>query len=233
MRNKQENDYRNNRSDTEPRWLHSHHHGENSDRGNYTVDSHFNRGRGEYDEDYLDDASFNSNADQGYMYPQGRFQAGGAQYMGQDFTRQGNSSDDNMYGMTFTPQNRFNSGRHYDARADYSNSDYSSYREQREPRNPYGMADERFGHELNRDRRNDDYSGHSSMGDMESYRRYEAHDPNYDNDYRGGFASRNYTPGATHYGEGSYYSNLDRWRGEQDRGDNYGRSRGSNNNRNR
>lgn len=231
MRNRRENDNRNNLTNTEPRWLHSHHHGENSDRGNYTVDSHFNSGRGEYDVDYMDDTSFNSNDDQGYHYPQGRFQHGGAQYMGQDFAQQNRTSDDNMYGMTFTPQNRYNSGRHYDARADYSNRDYSAYREQHEPRNRYGLADERFGHDVSRSNRNDEYMGHSSMGDIESYRRYEQFDPRYDNDYSGGFAGRNYTEGADHYGEGSYYSNLDQWRGEQDRSDN--RGRGSRNNRSR
>ena len=54
MRNRQESEYRESRREEEPRWLHRHHHGESSDRGNFTVDSHFNRGRGEYDVDYLD-----------------------------------------------------------------------------------------------------------------------------------------------------------------------------------
>ncbi|MBB6610046.1 hypothetical protein H7F15_03265 [Pontibacter sp. Tf4] len=232
MRNRQENDFRNNQTDTNARWLHRHHHGENSDRGNYTVDSHFNSGRGEYDVDYMDSASFNSNDDQGYHYPQGRFQAGGAQYMGEDFAGRGQSTDDNIYGMTYTPQNRYNSGRHYDARADYSNRDYSDYREQHTPRSRYGLADERFGHEVSRGNR-DDYSGHSSMGDIESYRRYEQFDPRYDNDYSGGFAGRNYTDGADHFGEGRYYSNLDRWRGEQNQQQNYGRGRGRRSDRDR
>ncbi|WP_204281966.1 hypothetical protein [Pontibacter burrus] len=231
MRNRQENDNRRNYSDTEPRWLHSHHHGQSSERGNYTVDSHFNRGRGEYDTDYLDDSSFNSNADQNYSYPEGRFQAGGAQYMGKDFTRNSRSSDDNLYGMTYTPRNRYNSGRHYDSRADYSNSNYSDFRRHEEPRNRYSLADERFGHDVSRGNRRDDYMGHSSRGDIESYRRYEQFDPRYDNDYRGGFGSRNYTEGASHYGEDSYYSNLDRWRAEQERSESSSRNRGRSRNR--
>ncbi|HEY4650495.1 MAG TPA: hypothetical protein VIG72_03730 [Pontibacter sp.] len=232
MRNRQENDYREQDRDTEARWLHRHHHGQSSDRGNYTVDSHFNRGRGEYDVDYLDDTSFNSNADQGYHYPEGRFQAGGAQYMGEDFTRSNRSSQDNQYGMTYIPDDARNSQRHYDARADYSNSDYSDLRHNREPRNRYGLADERFGHDVSRGSR-DSYLGHSSRGDMESYRRYEQFDPRYDNDYSGGFAGRNYTEGTDHYGEGRYYSNLDRWSDRRDHGDNYGRNQGGNRDRDR
>lgn len=225
MRNRRDNDQRDDRRDVEPRWLHGHHHGENSDRGNYTVDSHFNIGRGEYDQDFMDSSSFNTNDDHAYKYPQGRFQVGGAQYMGEDFTRQRRNNTRNMYGMTYVPDDDRNSQRHYDPRANYRKSDYSDLRRQAEPRSRYGQADERFGHDVSR-RSKDPYLGHASMGDYESYRRYEQFDPRYDNDYSGGFAGRNYTEGATHYGEDSYYSNLDRWRSESEAS-----NRGSNRNR--
>ncbi|MBC5773202.1 hypothetical protein H8S95_03930 [Pontibacter sp. KCTC 32443] len=230
MRNRRENDQRDTGRDVEPRWLHGHHSGENSDRGNYTVDSHFNVGRGEYDQDFMDKTSFNTNSDQRYTYPEGRYQVGGAQYMGEDFTSQRRRRQDNMYGMTYVPDDDHNSQRHYDSRAKYRNTDYSDLRRQNEPRTRYGMPDERFGHDVSRSRGSrDEYLGHASMGDYESYRRYEQFDPRYDNDYSGGFAGRNYTEGATHYGEGSYYSNLDRWRSEsQNQSQNQNRGRGSN-----
>lgn len=213
MRNRQESDYRDTRREEEPRWLNGQRHGENSDRGNYRIDSHFNRGRGEYDQDYLDNSSFNTNAAQRYTSPEDRYQVGGAQYAGQDFTQQRRRNSANMYGMSYTKDDGYNSGRHYDPRASYRNKDYSDLRNQNEPRDLSRERNERFGHEVSRDKRRD-YLGHASMGDYESYRRYEQNDPRYDNDYSGGFAGRNYSEGADHYGEGSYYSNLDRWRYE-------------------
>lgn len=214
MRNRRENDQRETRNDVEPRWLHGNH-GNNSDRGNYRIDSHFNRGRGEYDEDFLDRSSFNTNDDHRGSSPEGRYQVGGAQYAGEDFTNQRRRQrKDNMYGMNYTKDDGYNSGRHYDPRANYRNSDYSDFGRQNEPRDLSRERDERFGHELSRGDRGE-YLGHASMGDYESYRRYEHFDPRYDNDYSGGFAGRNYSEGETHYGEGSYYSNIDRWRGEQ------------------
>ncbi|WP_162426174.1 hypothetical protein [Pontibacter pudoricolor] len=216
MRNRRENDQRDFQNDVEPRWLHGNH-GNNSDRGNYRIDSHFNRGRGEYDEDYLDNASFNSSAEQNYNYTEGLFQPGGAQYAGEDFTNhRRRRRSDNLYGMSYTKDDGYNSGRHYDPRASYKNSDYSDLRRNSEPRDLSREQDERFGHDVSRGSRGD-YLGHASMGDYESYRRNERFDPRYDNDYSGGFAGRNYSEGESHYGEGSYYSNLDRWRGEQAR----------------
>ncbi|MFD3000996.1 hypothetical protein ACFS7Z_11525 [Pontibacter toksunensis] len=227
--NNREN-YRDDR-DREPRPLHGHHHGQNSDRGNYARDSHFNRGYGNNAfSQWGDDSSFNGNADHSYMYPQGRFQAGGAQYSGEDFSDRSNSSSDNPYGMTYFKDDDHNSYRHYDSRADYSNSDYgdsdlgnngrSDYR--------YGLADEKFGHDIRRGGDDGNWD-RGSRGDYESYRRYEQGNRMYDNDYSGGFAGRNYTRGEDHYGEDSRYSNIERWRGESnqrhDRYDDYMRDR--------
>lgn len=215
MRNNS-SDYRNNRdNDTDARWLHGHHHGQNSDRGNYTVDTHFNRGYGRnaYSQ-YGDNASFNSNADARQMSSEGRFGPGGAQYAGQDFAGQ-NRDQGNRYGMSYEPSGRYNSGRHYDARADYSNRDYDDLRNNEAPRTSYSRPDERFGHDV-RSHGDNERMARGSMGDYESYRRYEQGNPNYDNDYSGGFAGRNYTPGATHYGEGSHNSNLKRWQHQRD-----------------
>ncbi|MEJ8802039.1 hypothetical protein [Pontibacter sp. H249] len=199
--------------DPDARWLHGHHHGQNSDEGNYTLDSHFNRGYGRNDfEQYGDVASFNSGDDQQNIYPEGRFGPGGASYAGEDFSRRSQNSD-NPYGMSYIPRGRYNSGRHYDSRADYSDQDYDDLRRNREPQARYRMADERFGHDVRHDRDNENLA-RGSVGDYESYRRYEQGNRNYDNDYSGGFAGRNYTPGATHYGEGSYYSETDRWQHE-------------------
>ena len=214
---------RNNRNDnrnyqdrnTEPRWLHEQDHGENSRRGNYSIDSHFNRGYGNYEDDYRDDTSFNTNVDQGYTTRQGRYQVGGATYMGEDFTRDNNS--ENPYGMTFKPQDRYNSTRHYDSRADYSNNDYDDMRHNNRPRDRYGLADERFGHDVNRGGNSDDqYLGRYSRGDYESYRRYEKGNRMYDNDYSTGFAGRNYNDQRDQFGEDRHYSNLDRWNGGSD-----------------
>ncbi|GAB3196415.1 hypothetical protein ABID22_002925 [Pontibacter aydingkolensis] len=199
--------------DPDARWLHGHHQGENSDRRNYTIDTHFNRGygRNEYSQ-FGDSASFNENADYRQMSGEGRFAPGGAQYAGEDFTRR-NRESDNPYGMSYVPNDGYNSGRHYDARADYSDQDYSDMRSNREPHTRYRIADEGFGHDVRSGRDNDNWA-RGSMGDYESYRRYEMGNRNYDNDYSGGFADRNYTPGATHYGEGSYNSEMDRWQSE-------------------
>ncbi len=205
MRNRRENDYRDNRREAEPRWLHGHHQGENSDRGNYTVDSHFNRSRGEYNEDYLDSNSFNSSDER-------RNLSGGAQYAGEDFIQSRRRNSGNMYGMSYTKDDGYNSGRHYDARADYRNSDYSDLRRQEEPRDFSRDRDEMFGHDIGRRRRNDNYMGHSSIGDYESYRRHEYGNRNYDNDYSGGFAGRNYTPDSSQYGEDRSYNSQDRGR---------------------
>ncbi|WP_347159134.1 hypothetical protein [Pontibacter chitinilyticus] len=210
MRNNERDDYRDeqrNRNRSDAQWLHGHHHGENSDRGNYTIDTHFNRGYGDNaDSQYGDTRIFNSHADQSQMYPQGRFQAGGAHYSGQDFTR--NSHSDNPYGMTYQ-QDSYNSGRHYDARADYSDQNYNYGRNQA-PDYRYGMADERFGHDVRRGDNGGNWA-RNSRSDNESFRRNEKGNRMYDNDYTTGFAGRNYAAGETHYGEGSYYSNLDRW----------------------
>ncbi|MFD2245191.1 hypothetical protein [Pontibacter ruber] len=209
-------DERNRNRDEEPRWLHEQRHGHNSDRGNYTIDSNFNLGYGgAADKDYGDQRTFNTNADQGYTYPQGRYQVGGAQYSGDDYTRNSRSSEDNPYGVTYVPQDRHNSYRHYEANADYSNKDYDDLRRKGRSHERYGMADERFGHDVRhgRDRQNE-YMGHSSPGDYESYRRYEYGNRMYDNDYSGGFAGRNHTEGKPHFGEDTYYSNLERWQGQ-------------------
>lgn len=212
MRNDRNGNRGNYNSYDEPRWLHEQDHGENSRRGNYRIDSHFNRGYGAADNDFRDETSFNTNTDQGYTSRQGRFQVGGANYMGEDFTR--NSNNDNPYGMSYTRDDGYNSGRHYDARADYSDRDYDDLRENRRPRDRYGMADERFGHDVSRGGNNrNDFRGHSSPGDYESYRRYEQGNRMYDNDYSGGFAGRNFTEGRDHFGEDSSYSNVDRWNG--------------------
>lgn len=210
MRNNR-NDNRNNyERENEPRWLHEQDHGENSRRGNYRIDSHFNRGYGEQDDDFRDETSFNTNTDQGYTTRQGRYQVGGATYMGEDFTR--NSNSDNPYGMSYTRDDGYNSGRHYDSRADYSDRDYNDLRENNRPRDRYGLADERFGHDITRgEGRDSNYLGHSSRGDYESYRRYEQGNRNYDNDYRGGFAGRNYTDNQHQFGEDRNYSNRERW----------------------
>lgn len=216
MRDNRRDDARNerrNRDIADAHWLHGHHHGENSDRGDYTIDTHFNRGQGDNSySQYGDPSSFNSNADQSQMSPQGRFQSGGAQYSGEDYTR--NSHSDNPYGMTYTPHDDYNSDRHYDSRADYSNHDYDDLRRQGPSHYRYGMADERFGHEVRRGN-NDGKWASDSRSDDESYRRNEKGNPDYDNDYTTGFAGRNYSPGEIQYGEGSYYSNLDRWNHEQ------------------
>ncbi|MFT2011529.1 hypothetical protein ACMA1I_22855 [Pontibacter sp. 13R65] len=208
---------RNRRQDEEPHFLHRQQHGHNSDRGNYTTDSHFHPGTGRaFDKDFYDQRTFNSNADQSYSYPQGRFQPGGATYSGEDFSRDQRSSNDNPYGMSYTRGDDYNSGRHYDSRADYSNSDYDDMRQAGRPSEHRGMADERFGHEVRRGGDNR-FMGHSSPGDYESYRRYEQGNNMYDNDYSGGFAGRNFTEGRQHFGEDTSYSNLDRWNDHSDR----------------
>ncbi|MBC5991365.1 hypothetical protein [Pontibacter cellulosilyticus] len=205
-------DRENRNRDTEARWLHEQDHGQNSDRGNYTIDTHFNRGygRNEYSQ-YGDTSSFNDNADYRQTSSEGRFGPGGARYTGEDYSRNQNSN--NPYGMSYIPSGRYNSGRHYDARADYSDQDYDDLRRNRAPQSSSRMPDERFGHDVRSGSDNENWS-RGSVGDYESYRRYEMGNRSYDNDYSGGFAGRNYTPGATHYGEGSYYSELDRWQHE-------------------
>ncbi|MFD2515480.1 hypothetical protein ACFSRY_16525 [Pontibacter locisalis] len=229
MKNDRSENYRdrdNYREDRDARWLHGHHQGQNSDRGNYTIDTHFNRGYGDNDySQYGDSASFNSNADQRQMYPQGRFQAGGAHYSGEDYTNS-NRNADNPYGMSYFNDDEFNSGRHYDPRADYSDRDYDDLRRKGEPNYRYRMADERFGHDVRRGG-NDEYRSRGSRGDFESYRRYEQGNPNYDNDYTTGFAGRNYVRGEKHYGEGQTYSNLDHWedRGNEQQYERYMRER--------
>lgn len=214
MRNRQD-DYRDH-NEQDARWLHNHHSGQRSDRGNYNVDTNFNRGYGSNAEnDWTDTNSFNANADQDQMARQGRFGVGGARYSGQNFA-QDSSSSDNMYGMTFSPRNAYNSGRHYDPRADYSNSDYSDRGDNsNQRRDDYGMPNERFGHDVSQGNRSENQA-RGSRGDYESYRRYEQNNRMYDDDYSGGFAGRNYSEGQTHYGEGSHNSNLDRWNQESE-----------------
>lgn len=215
------NDFRDDYNrDRDPQRLHDQDHGENSRRGNYRIDSHFNRGYGEYEDDFRDTRSFNTNADQGFKTMKGRYQVGGATYMGEDFAR--NSNLENPYGMTYTPDDGYNSDRHYDSRADYSNNDYDHLRENKRPRDRFGLGDERFGHDVNRGNRDDNYMGRYSRGDYESYRRYEKDNRMYDNDYSGGFAGRNHTEGRDHFGEDSYYSNQDKWNnGSDQRHDRY------------
>lgn len=215
MRDDRRENLRNRDNEREPRWLHGHHHGLNSDRGNYTTDSHFNRGYGEpTDRQYGDTRSFNSNSDYSQMAPQGRFQAGGAHYSGQDFTS-GRSGRDNPYGMSYYPNDEHNSGRHFEERADYSDRDYDDLRRQKPSGYRSGRPDERFGHDVRRGERRGGWArGH--RGDYESFRRNEQGNPNYDNDYRGGFAGRNYAKGETHYGEGQHYSDMDNWEGRSD-----------------
>ena len=211
MRNDREEnpDYRN----MEPRWAHGHHHGENSDRGNYTVDSHFNSGYGTQEDDYYDPRSFNTNVDHGYSSRQGRFQPGGAQYSGEDFASHRRPRGNNPYGMSYVPDDDYNSGRHYDPQASYRNRDYDGLRQ---PSNSWvrpSSYNERFGHEFDRRRKRDEqaFRGHSAIGDYESYRRYEMGNPAYDNDYSGGFAGRTHTEGRDHFGEDSSYSNMSNW----------------------
>jgi hypothetical protein len=214
--NREENREQSNR---EPRWAHNHHHGENSDRGNYTVDSRFNSGYGAHENDFYDNRSFNTNTDHGYGSRQGRFQPGGAQYSGEDFAAQRRRRKDNPYGMSYIPNDDRNSDRHYDPQADYSNRDYDDLRRPGSSWTRSDRYDESFGHDVSRRRRRGDqgFQGHSSMGDYESYRRYEMNNPAYDNDYSGGFAGRNHTEGREHFGEDSHYSNLNRW-GQQESG---------------
>ncbi|AKD04545.1 hypothetical protein POKO110462_22040 [Pontibacter korlensis] len=219
MRDERRDNYRdrdrdNYHTDPDARWLHGHHHGQNSDRGNFTVDTHFNRGYGtNRASQYGDPTSFNSNADQWQMYPQGRFQSGGAQYSGKDYTRNNNS--DNPYGMTYVPNDDHNSGRHYDPQADYSDRDYDDLSRRGQSDYRYGLADERFGHDVRRGDNEGNWA-RGSRGDDESYRRYEHRNRMYDNDYSTGFAGRNYARGEQHYREGQHYSDMDTWQGQSD-----------------
>ncbi|MCC9167499.1 hypothetical protein [Pontibacter harenae] len=226
MRNRQDNNQNDYNRNRDPRWLSDRHQGQNSDRGNYRIDSNFNRGYGDNaDSHYLDDRSFNSHADHQHMHPQGRFQSGGAYYAGPDYT-QGRESEDNPYGMSYVPSDSDISYNHYDPRADYSNIDRDERDQMPEPWGHMGLADERFGHDVRRggDDRN---MGRYSRGDYESYRRYEHGNNMYDNDYRGGFADRNYNQDQAHYGEDSRYSNMERWNGRSDqRHDRYDQDRG-------
>jgi hypothetical protein len=197
----------------EPRWAHGHHHGENSDRGNYTVDSRFNSGYGAQENDYYDSRSFNTNIDQGYESRQGRFQPGGAQYSGEDFAAHRHPGRANPYGMSYFQDDDYNSGRHYDPGASYRNRDYDELRHPGISRVRPDTYDERFGHEVSRRRDRDAqaFRGHSAIGDYESYRRYEMNNPAYDNDYSGGFAGRTHTEGRDHFGEDTTYSTMSDW----------------------
>ena len=47
MRDRQDNHQDNYNRDREPRWLSNHHGGQNADRGNYRIDTNFNRGYGD------------------------------------------------------------------------------------------------------------------------------------------------------------------------------------------
>lgn len=217
MNNNNRGDYSNRnryQDERDTHWLHGHHQGQNSDRGNYTVDSHFNRGYGDnaYSQ-YADNRSFNSNADQSQMSTQGRFRPGGAQYSGHDYT-QGNRND-NPYGMSYFPDDDHNSGRHYEARADYSDRDYESLRQRAGGNYRSGSNDVNFGHDVSRREPQGNWT-RGDRGDYESYRRYEEGNPNFDNDYRGGFSGRNYAPGQPHYGEGQYYSQMDSWQNQSE-----------------
>ncbi|MCJ8167371.1 hypothetical protein MKJ04_21195 [Pontibacter sp. E15-1] len=199
------------RNEREPRWLHGHHHGQNSDRGNYSPDSHFYRG---YEDSpytqYRDDSRFNSNEDRRQMSPSGRFRPGGARYSGPDFTRGNAGAPDNPYNMSYPKRDGYNSSHHYDARADYSrrgNTDFGMNLSGEENRR-YGRGEERFGHEVRRNNQ-DDRWGRDSRRDFKSYSQNEAGYTNYDDDYTPGFAGRNYSEDAMQYGETRRF--LSRW----------------------
>lgn len=200
----------------EPRWLHNHHQGYNSDRGNYTIDSHFNRSRGDMGySDFGATDSFRPFSEEDQRYHRRRMDHGGAHYAGDDYTSDRKRTD-NPYGMTFTPRDDYNSGRHYDARADYSDRDYDDIR--RGSGREYSSAydeDQNYGHDIRRGGGNENWA-RGSIGDYEGYRRHERRNPNYDNDYSGGSAGRNYSEGRPHYGEGRYNSELERWSGQGD-----------------
>jgi hypothetical protein len=217
-----------NYDDREPRWLHPHHQGQNSDRGNYTIDSHFNRSHGDMDNSQYG-SSYNFEDDERQDRMRRRSEPGGAHYAGNDYTR--GRREDNPYGMSFTPSGEYNSGRHYDPRADYSDNDYDDIRRSGRPYNsPYNES-EQFGHDIRRG--DNDNWARGSIGDYESYRRNERGDSNYDNDYSGGFADRNYSEQRPHYGEGQYNSEFDHWssnRGE-DNNERYIRERDRRSNR--
>src|SRR5690606_28553597 len=118
------------------------------------------------EDDYYDTRSFNTNIDQEYGSRQGRFQPGGAQYSGENFTGQRRSRNDNPYGMSYVPNDDYNSGRHYDAQADYSNRDYDDLRRPGTSWTRSGQYDESFGHDVGRSRRgSESFQGHASMGD--------------------------------------------------------------------
>jgi hypothetical protein len=191
----------------EPQWLHGHHHGQNSDRGNYTIDTHFNRGYGDID-------NSNTYPDRSEVSRSERLRPGGAYYDGDNYMK-GSRESENPYGMSYLRDDDFNSGRHYDSRADYSNRDYDNFRRHGEPNQNHRNTDERFGHDVRSDRDTRNWA-RGSRGDYESYRRNEHRNPNYDNDYTTGFAGRNYARGYDHYGEGQTNSNLDRWEGRGD-----------------
>ncbi|MDX5345943.1 MAG: hypothetical protein LPK19_01740, partial [Hymenobacteraceae bacterium] len=60
-----------------------------------------------------------------------------------------NYSNDNPYGVRYVDRTDYNSGRHFDPRADYSNSDYSRGRDSGRGGYNYGGSNRDFGHEVN------------------------------------------------------------------------------------
>jgi hypothetical protein len=208
----EQRDYNENRGrETDARWLHGHHQGENSDRGNYTIDTHFNRGygRNEYDQ-FGDNSSYNTNESYRRMSGDGRFTPGGAMYGGQDFENR-NRDRNNPYGMTYIPRDDYNSGRHYDARADYSDRDYSDLRNNREVYRQDRLQDEGFGHDVRSGRDNQNWA-RGSQGDYESYRRDHKGERDTSQDYYG----RNDRSRSTESRERGNVGAFDTWQDQSD-----------------
>jgi hypothetical protein len=211
-RRKEQRDYTMSRGEEDDaRWLHGHHQGYNSDRGNYTVDTHFNRGygRSEY-EQYGDKSSYNTNEAYRRMSDDGRFTPGGALYGGQDFTRRG-PEQNNPYGMTYIPSDNYNSGRHYDSRADYSDHNYDDLRNNQQVYRPDRLQDEGFGHDVRSGRDNSNWA-RGSQGDYESYRR----DHKGERDNRQNFYGRNNSSDSSSFGGRGNAGDLDSWQGQGD-----------------
>lgn len=139
-------------------------------QGGYTFDSYYNQYEGAYgNEDYNNMGGYVNQDYQHNNFTENYYRPGGAQYTGHDYT--GNrSSARNPFGMTFMPDDDYNSGRHYDSRADYGNTRYDSDRGSRD----FGYhrrGDEIFGHDISRRGQEDFYHNQRQM-DYESDHRY-------------------------------------------------------------
>jgi hypothetical protein len=89
-----------------PYRLHEQDHGNNSRRGNYRTDSHFNSGYGRRaDLDYDHQNDFNNNPGRAEYENRGENRPGGARYTGDDWYGTFNRSD-NQYGYVRQPQGR-------------------------------------------------------------------------------------------------------------------------------